>query len=1468
MKLRLTLERPARESVDLNVTCDATATIKDLAEFLYVADPGREKDDVVPPGLTLSTDASTSGAMDPTLTVPASGLRSGQRVGLVQAGNRFAARQERAAGLVRVVAGPDEGHEFPLKLGVNTVGRAADCEVKLHDDMISRRHLRITVGDITEVADLGSSNGVSINGVPAVRQQVGPGDRIKLGETIFQVRLLHVGTTEGRVEGNAVPFIKSPRLVKIFGGEKFDAPEIPEHQPPMDFPYTMLMVPILMAVVMYSITRSFTSVIYMAMMPLMVVGIWVENRLSQRRQWKRSVAQFRQDTQILVHDIQQSLHEEQLSRLVEHPSVSECSQAVHDLSPLLWTRRADSPGFTEYRVGLGTQPSRNEIRFPTAARGPRDLYRELVDAIRPYQVVHDVPITLHPAEAGGVGVAGTRSLAAAMARSIVSQAAVLHSPENLTLAVIASAKTADDWAWMKWLPHVEGNKSPLEAPHLTASEGPANQLLSELEELVADRAKSASNEKNKGPTLPVVLVVVESDTPVEFGRLVSLAEQGWAHGVHVLWVAPDVTQLPSACRTFVDVTTAPHAEVGYVRTGDLAAPVAMEVITLDDATVLARRMAPVEDLATRSDDASDLPRSIGYASLVGEGLLGEPNFVIERWVENRSVMSGPYAPSPLPRKAAKLRGVLGVNSAGLHSLDMRVDGPHALVGGTTGSGKSELLQTWILGMAATNSPQRLNFLLVDYKGGSAFAECNDLPHTVGLVTDLNKNGVRRALTSLSAELTYREHVLNRFSAKDLVTLEKSHPAEAPPSLIIIVDEFAALVQEVPDFVDGVVNVAQRGRSLGLHLILATQRPAGVIKGNLLANTNLRLALRVADIEDSNDVLGIPNAAHFSAETPGRAISKTGPGRYITFQTGYVGGHTGVIEVKADIRVVELGFQQVRWEAPVVADQDLNQDPGPNDIARIVTNIQNAFGQTQIPIPRKPWLPELKSFYPITSLPTKRRDDELVFAVADDAETQSQPAVAFRPDAAGNMAIIGTGGSGKSTMLRTFAVAAGFTVRGGPCQVYCLDFGSRGLAMLEDLPHVGAVVVGSDEERVERLVTFLKDTVEERAARYAAVNAATINEYRRVANKPDEPRIFVLVDNVGAFRNSYESMALGVVWDNFVSVAGDGRPVGVHLILTADRLGAMPTPLLSAIQNRVVLRMSDADEYSNVGVPKDILDADSVPGRGIFDELEIQVAVLGESADPQDQARAMKAFGQSMQRAGLKPAPPIRSLPEAIPPSELPATVEGRPVLGMRSVDLAPWPFDPVGSFIITGPPGSGRTTAMRSVLRALKRQDPSWQTVLFTTKRSGIGQLERFTHVARGADNIEELARELTDQLRTLENSGGRFPKLAVFMEAVDELAASSAETDLAELVGVLLANDLFVVSEGEVNNLSGGYGLVGDLKSSRRGLSLQPDSSDGQSVFRTDFPMRLRSASFPPGRGLLVALGKTSLGQVMLPEE
>jgi len=1462
VKIKLTLRRSGGPAVDIVATVDATATVGDLAAHLATADPHARRQGH-PPGtdahgpLTLALAGHDQRALEPHVPVADSGLRSGAVVAVSRGGAAYADPAAGTAATVRVTAGPDAGREFALAHGSNVIGRDRGCEIRLSDPLVSRRHARLNITDVAEVVDHGSSNGVQVGDAPVVRSVLRGGDVVRIGDTELAV-VVH---RAARADGASVGVVRSPRLDPRYEGVELQAPEPPQRPPTPRFPWIALAAPLLLGVMLYLVTRSTTALLFVALGPVMIVGYAVESMIANRSTFRKAVEEFRADTASLVEDATAAAAAEVEHRNREHPAVADCVDGVRRATPLLWTRRPADPGFCEVRLGIGPQPSRSTIELPDARRGPRALHAELVAATEAFATVHGVPVVATPAEHGAIGLAGQRAALLDVARAVVTQLVTLHSPAELVLTAFASSWSARDWDWLKWLPHTTSPHSPLPSRHLTTDATTGAELASELDDLVARRADSKTRH-------PAVVVLVEDDSPVERSRLVQLAETGWPHGVHVVWLAPDVAQLPAACRTYVALhPNASVATAGFVHSGSGVEPVRVDVVDAATAAEVARRLSPLVDTGARVDDDSDLPRTVSLLRVSEQPLVASPPAVIERWLENRSIVTGRYAPAPTAygpgsagSKPRTLRAVIGTSARGPHALDLRADGPHALVGGTTGSGKSELLQAWILAMAAAHSPERLTFLLVDYKGGAAFQELDPLPHNVGLFTDLSPHLVRRALTSLAAELKERERLFDKHHVKDLVELERRDPVVAPPSLVIVVDEFAALVTELPDFVDGMVDVAQRGRSLGVHLILATQRPAGVIKDNLRANTNLRLALRTADESGSTDVLGSPEAAFFDSALPGRAVSKTGPGRLVPFQTGYAGGWTVDEQPAAEIVVDELHFGGgTRWKPPVAATP---ADPGPTDIKRLVSAIGEASVVAGLPRPGKPWLPELAPHYDLSDpaqVPTPRRDDELVFGIADDPGAQRQPPVTFRPDVDGNLAVYGTGGSGKTTLLRTIAVAAGFTVHGGPCHVYGLDFGARGLAMLADLPHVGQIVAAADHERVRRLITWLRDVVDDRAARYSGVDAGTIVDYRAVARVPHEPRILLLVDNVAAFRQAYE-VPHAALFDTLVGIANDGRPVGVHVLLAADRANAIPSALASAVQTRVVLRMADPNEYAIMGEAADVLHASSPPGRGLLRGAELQVAMLGARPDVGSQAAVVRQFASILRDAGVEAAAPIHTLDQQIPLSSLPAQVAGRPVLGVSSETLRPLPFEPRGTLVVTGPSGSGRTTAVHTIAAALRRWDPSIELHHFTARASALSALDVWNSTTPGVPEGGQQAVDLTAKLPA---AGG---PVAVFVEGLADFAADYTVTPmLTELARLCVERGWLFVSEADISAIGTTQGLIGQAKISRTGLVLAPTSSDG-TPFGMTFPPRLSRADFPQGRGLHVAAGRTSVVQVALP--
>jgi S-DNA-T family DNA segregation ATPase FtsK/SpoIIIE len=420
-------------------------------------------------------------------------------------------------------------------------------------------------------------------------------------------------------------------------------------------------------------------------------------------------------------------------------------------------------------------------------------------------------------------------------------------------------------------------------------------------------------------------------------------------------------------------------------------------------------------------------------------------------------------------------------------------------------------------------------------------------------------------------------------------------------------------------------------------------------------------------------------------------------------------------------------------------------------------------------------------------------------------------------------------------------------------VHGLDFGTGSLRMLEALPHVGSVISGDDPERVIRLLRTLRAELDGRAPRYAAANAASIAEYRELAGRPNEPRILLVIDGYPAFRDEWESTLGRMAWYQvFRDILTDGRQLGMHVVLTADRPGAVPTNVSSAIQRRVVLRLADEAGYMSLDVPTDILGPSSAPGRAIVDGLESQIAVLGGSAVVADQAAAIGRLAESMRRAGVVAAPAVGSLPTEYSQADLPASVDGEPVLGVSELDLGPYPFAASGVMILTGPPASGRSNALDVLSRAHQRADADARQYYIGNARSALAADPRWVGAATTVDDAGALARSLAEAMADPDTEG----RIVVIVENIADFLQTPAEAGLTELVKAVKRSDHALIAESETAAWSSSWGLFSELKGVRRGLLLQPDYTEGEFILKTPLPRSSR-AEFPVGRGVYIARGK-----------
>ncbi|WP_395640075.1 FtsK/SpoIIIE domain-containing protein, partial [Pseudolysinimonas sp.] len=1005
MKIKLSVRRIGGQTTDLLVTADASTTVGDLARVIRASDDAIGGDAGALGGLRLAADDGDAPILlDESALLTESPLASGA---IVDFGGTAPTRPPRARGGVSlfVLEGPDAGKTFELATTHGTVGRQAGSTVALSDPRVSKHHADFDVIEgRLRIEDQNSANGIHVGARRLTRVDLADGEIVALADTVLQVRIDQSTGTPAVPVAGSVPFTRSPRVQPRYRGASLVAPSLPEEIDPPMFPWVALLAPVALGAVFLATGRSIESVLFFAASPLILGATFLSSRWLRRRREKRMRERFETRIARLEETLESERRREQEIRRAEAPATHDVIADALRLGPLLWSRRPEHWQFLMINLGSASLPSRTSVRIPDEETARQEVLDRVGALTSTFRDVAAVPVLESLPLAGSLGVVGPRAEAGALARGYLLQFAGLHSPAELVLtAVIGSSVWQSELDWIKWLPHVGSPYSPLRVDGLASGRDEADRVLAGIEELIVERGGTRSA---RGPLpddaaaihtgaeagesvfggppspLPAVVLVVSTDAPADRARLVQIAENGPEAGVFTIWLGEDPGEIPATARTFVRVDGGGSAQIGFVRQGTRVSDVRIEPVERATALEVARRLSPVVDIGALVLDESDLPAEIGLLDLLDPRATLTASQIGERWTENEAPLADGRR-----RDAGGLQARVGSTGRGPYALDIRRDGPHALVGGTSGSGKSEFLQSWVLSMAVERSPERLAFLFVDYKGGAAFQvfDRERLPHRAGIVTDLEGHLARRVLRYLGAEIERRERLFREKGVSGLAALEELGDPEAPPALVVIVDEYATVVDNIPDFEAGMVDIAQRGRALGIHLILATQQPSSVIKGALRANTNLRVALRVADAEDSVNVVGDRIAAGFDPALRGRAAVSTGPGRLDVFQTAYVGGTRA--GGASPILLSEFGFAvDRRWRpTPAPAVESTDESAPSSDAVQLIALLKQAAAEYGIAEFRASWLDPLPSVIALDDLDDPSavvRDARLPFGAID------------------------------------------------------------------------------------------------------------------------------------------------------------------------------------------------------------------------------------------------------------------------------------------------------------------------------------------------------------------------------------------------------------------------------------------------------------------------------------------------------
>ncbi|GAB3246556.1 FtsK/SpoIIIE domain-containing protein [Kineosporia babensis] len=1280
---------------------------------------------------------------------------------------------------LHVVSGPDAGFTYPLTPGGPLlIGRQSSCDVPLADPDLSRRHAELETADgIVRIRDLLSANGTWLSGSAVgetgrplpVNTAVRVGGSTLLVRTPDQPAAAAVPDGEGHLLVNRRRPLGAPRPESIV-----ELPPPPQEPARQHLPWLMVLAPLLLAVPAAIIWRQPAYLLIAVLSPLLMLAQYLTDRRRGRREGLARTVGHQTAVREAQQQLQRSLTADAEYLDLTHPDLARIGTMARIPTTELWHRTAEHPAALTVRLGRGEVPSSAVIRDASSPAGHR----------RPTHP--DAPVVLELKAFRVIGISGRRESALSTARSIIGQLSVLHSPLDLSISLLrskppgadlaATPEGADEWDWLNWLPHhrpPETSGSRKNQPSVLVLDG-ARRLRGQ-----ADVARVLAQAGTADP---------HADRPV----------------CVVVCLERDESALPLECSATI-VHATDQARATLRRAGQPPLSFRPDLAGSRWAARLARDLAPLRDATP--EGAGGLPEQVHLLEELRQGGRPEP-------VETTELAQAWARSDPI-------RAVLGRSATGQVVVDLAADGPHLLIGGTTGAGKSELLQTLIASLALGSSPQRLTFLLVDYKGGAAFQSCTRLPHVGAVLTDLDPQSAQRALISFSAELRRRERILLNAGCVDIesyLTARQGDGSLDPmPRLMVIVDEFRVLAEEIPEFVTGLVRIATVGRSLGIHLVLATQRPAGVVSPDITANMNLRIALRVRDAADSQDLISDP-AASVLPSIPGRALLRAGADPPVQFQTARVLGRTPALTTgkKATVRVLDTA----QAPAPTMENEE---EAGPVDLERVVVAAQSAAALLGLDHTQAPWLPELPTDLSTADLAAPVTGRSLPFGLIDLPEEQLQEP-AFWDLSTGHLAVVGGPRSGRSNVIRSLCTTAARIVGlAGVRDVHCSVLDATG--QLGDLERDGwaAVIRPDDHERAERLLRLMLGVLQERQA-------------EPVARDP----VLLLVDGWEALTSAWAEPGLMDLHDDLLRLLRDGPGCGICVAVTGG-VQFLTGHLSSLFPQRLVLALPDPADAMVLGVPAGAARGTGPPGRGwwlapprnAFHQLQV----------------ARPATGVSGRRVRTDDAWRVPALPVKISRAHLPRVgAHGRRSPGLVPIGIGGDRTQPIRLDVLAAPVtvvlgsrGSGRSTALASLWEGLRE--------------CGLPAFLFPAGTARQAQDVSTLAGYLREE-----------PGSVVLLDHPPGPELPGPGTDqLPEVLALHLAAGGHLVVAASGPEIAAAYrGVLALARDARQGLVLGAVSPIDGDVLG----VRLnRRPAGPPGRGLLIVGGKVLSLQVAHPD-
>ncbi len=1176
-----------------------------------------------------------------------------------------------------------------------------------------------------------------------------------------------------------------------------------------------------------------------------------KERIAKRREYMRHLSLHRRK-------VRRTAVEQREAMFYRHPDP--VALWVTAGSHRLWERRTTHADFGVVRIGVGPQALATPIIAPPS-KSLDDLEPLCASALRrfvlTYSTVPDLPIAMAIDGFSRVHVTGQTDRGRSLIRATLAQLCVHHSPEDIVIAVVAGTQERANWEWAKWFPHAlhPDRTDALGQLRLVTSTLPALEAM--LDDMLASRPRFNPAEASAQIAGAHLVVVLDGGDVAGSSHLMT---GGGVEGVTVLDLTTPPPRLLDRATLVLDVDKLGNLNS---RTADGDATIGRaDELSETEIEALARQISPLR-LSIGGKGEQAMNNALDLADLLGI----EDPFAYE-------TTTG-WAPRP---NRDRLRVPIGIGPDGQPiDLDLKESaqdgmGPHGLLIGATGAGKSELLRTLVLALAATHDSETLNFVLSDFKGGATFTRLDKLPHTSAVITNLADELplVDRMTDAINGELLRRQELLrasgNYASLRDYEKARMSGIPLAPmPSLLIVCDEFSELLSAKPDFIDMFVQIGRVGRSLGVHLLLASQRlEEGRLRG-LDTHLSYRIGLRTNSAMESRVVLGSPDAFELP-RAPGHGFVKFGTDPLVRFRAAYVSGvyrrETGSRidrSLRDDAAVLEYDTSYlapaVEEEKPDAALEDPDEGMGESLLDVMVERLQGRG----VPA-HQVWLPPLKEPPTLDQLlPTLVDDDDRGLTVANPdlrGALKAQVGLIDRPleqrretmtldlsGAGGHVVIVGGTQSGKSTALRTLIASLALTNTPREAQFYCLDFGGGSLHSLRDLPHVGGVYGRTEVDQIRRTIAELSNLLAVRERRFAELGLEGMASYRRrirAGEVADDPfgDVFLVVDGWLTLRNDFEGMD-AIVAD----IATRGLSYGVHIVAAASRWMDFRPAIRDLFGTRIELRLGDPgdsylDRKTAMNVPPE------TPGRGITVEKMHMLTGLPRIDGIQeidDLSDGVAALVQDIRKAWQGPtAPAVRLLPDVVEHSRLPVDLKRGVPIGLAENDLGPVYIDMAtdSHFIVYGDSECGKTAFLRSLATRLVEQydDSQARVVLIDYRRSLLGAIESDMLIGYGttAETTQAITNDITAVLRK------RLPG----PDVTPEQLRSRSWWGGPEVY--VLVDDYDLVSSGSTNPISGFLDFLAQARDVGLHLIVARRSGGAGRAMYEPILMRMRELATP----------------------